>query len=192
MFKRSKGNLTENRLILLYLASRFPAGIEHDEVVKLNMQYDWMLYFDLEQFLIELCEQKLLGLHDLENRHFYRVTAEGLNLLDMYRQRIPLSIRTAIDEFVRDNTQRIERQMEIYADYTCVSDIDYEVKLRIYEYFRPIMSMTISSPSEAHAKRICQRFQREAPEIFAQVVGRLTRDDKLDQESEHGGENEDI
>ena len=65
-FKRNKGNLTENRLILLQLSSRFSAGIEHDEVVQLNMQYDWMMYFDLEQGLLELCEEHLMALQELD------------------------------------------------------------------------------------------------------------------------------
>ncbi|MDD3243052.1 MAG: DUF4364 family protein [Eubacteriales bacterium] len=178
MLKRNKGNLTENRLILLQLASRFPAGIEHDEMVQLNMQYDWMLYFDLEQGLLELCEEKLLALQELDNRRFYRATAEALNVLDLYRHRIPMSIRTAIDEFARSNSQRMERQMELFADYVCVSAIDYQVQLRINEYFRPIWSMVISAPTEEHAQRICARFKNEGPQLYAHMLAQLTRDEE--------------
>jgi len=184
-FKRNKGNLTENRLILLQLSSRFSAGIEHDEVVQLNMQYDWMMYFDLEQGLLELCEEHLMALQELDGRRFYRTTAEGLNVLEMYRHRIPMSIRTAIDEFARSNAQRMERQMELFADYDCVSAIDYQVQLRINEYFRPIFSMVISAPSEDYAKAICKRFKQCGPQLYAGVLAQLTRDEEPASPNEH-------
>ena len=79
--------LAESKIILLYLASRMPSGIEHDEIVRLNAEGNWMLYFDMEQYLLELAEDGLLALKDEGiGRRLYAATAEGLL--------IPLILRT--------------------------------------------------------------------------------------------------
>ena len=44
-------SIAENRLILLYLVSKLPLGMDHDQIVRFNQERDWMLYFDMEQFL---------------------------------------------------------------------------------------------------------------------------------------------
>lgn len=175
MFKRDKGNLTENRLILLFLAARFARGIEHDEVAALNMRHDWMLYFDMEQMLAELCDEGLLLREVLEDKVFYAVTAAGADVLGMYYKRIPMSIRSQIDSFARENAQRMVREQEFYAEYECISASHYRAILRIYELSQPIFSLDISAPDEATARAICLRFKQEATDIYAGLVARLTK-----------------
>ena len=64
MRKKPAPSLAESKLILLYLASGMPSGIEHDEIVRFNAECGWMLYFEMEQYLTELAEDALLTLRD--------------------------------------------------------------------------------------------------------------------------------
>jgi hypothetical protein len=149
--------------------------VEHDEIVKLNMAQEWVLYFDLEQFLLELCEGGYVRLRPRDNLRFYQISAQGLDVLGLYYKRIPLSVRTSIDHYVAGNTQRLEHDMEVYADYTQNSAIDYPVVLKLNEYYKPLLSIHVDAADEASARHICKRFEELAPKLYAQLLSQLTQ-----------------
>ncbi len=176
-----KTDLAENKLILLFLASRMPAGIEHDEIVRLNMEGDWMLYFDMEQYLLELLEGGLLEETGDGGPRLYAATAEGLNILGLLKTKIPLNIRTFIDERLRERRADMERNQEISAGYEQDSACEYPVTLRILENRMPLMELKLTAPSADAAELVCRRFREEAAELYASLIQRLTRDDKAEE-----------
>lgn len=172
-----KTELAENKLILLFIASRMPPGIDHDEIVRLNDEGGWMLYFDMEQYLLELAGDGLLSLCGAAGQRLYAVTAEGLNVLGLLKPKIALSIRTFIDAKMAERRQSMEREQEITADYTEDSACEFPVMLRIFENRMPIMELNLTAPSAEDAGRVCRRFREEAAELYAGLIERLTRDE---------------
>lgn len=171
-------DLAESKLILLFLASRMPSGIDHDEIVRLNMEGEWMLYFDMEQFLLELVGDSLLEAADAGGGKLYAVTAEGLHVLGLLKTKIPLHIRTFIDEKLRERRAAMERDQEITAGYDQDSASEYPVKLRILENRMPLMELNLTAPSAEAAEQVCRRFREEAADIFASLIERLTKDER--------------
>lgn len=172
-----KTELAQNKLILLFLASRMPSGMEHDEIVRFNMQSDWMLYFELEQFLLELTEDGLLSLQEGPAQKRYAATAEGLNVLGLLKAKIPLSIRSAIDAKIAERRFDMEQDQEVSASYTQDSAYEYPVVLRISENNRPLLEMNLSAPSALEAEMVCRRFRAQAADIYAELIERLTSDE---------------
>lgn len=172
----TRTGLAANKLILLYLASRLPAGIEHDEIVRFNMDGGWMLYFDMEQYLPELVEDGLLALNDAGGGKLFSATAEGLNVLGLLKSKIPLSIRSFIDGRLAERRQELERNQEITAGYVQDSAYEYPVVLRILENQRPLLEMNLVAPSAEAAELVCSRFREQAADIYAELIARLTED----------------
>jgi hypothetical protein len=177
MRPKVRADLAESKLILLFLASRMPAGIEHDEIVRFNMDGDWMLYFDMEQYLLELAEDGLLALNESGNGKLYAATAEGLSVLGHLKSRIPLSIRSFIDGRLAERRADIERSQEITADYVQDSACEYPVTLRVLENRSTLMELNLTAPTAEAAALVCRRFRDEAADIYASLIERLTRDE---------------
>lgn len=173
-----KTELAENKLILLFLASRIPAGLDHDEFVRFNNEGDWMLYFELEQYLLELVEGGLLALRGPAGQKLYAVTAEGLNVLGLLKAKIPLSIRSFIGEKMADRRMKLEQEQEISADYMQDSACEFPVMLRIFENNLPLLEMNLTAPSAEAAELVCRRFRQEGADIYASLIERLTKDEK--------------
>jgi hypothetical protein len=183
MRSKIRTDLAENKLILLFLAARMPAGIDHDEIVRFNMDGGWMLYFDMEQYLLELTEDGLLQLSDDAGGKLYAATAEGLNVLGLLKAKIPLSIRSFIDGMLAERRAEMERDQEITADYVQDSAFEYPVTLRIRENRAKLMELNLTAPSAEAAELVCRRFRAEAADIYASLIERLTRDEAMPEEN---------
>jgi hypothetical protein len=178
-----KTNLAESKLILLYLASRMPAGIEHDEIVRFNAEGGWMLYFEMEQYLPELAADGLLAVcQDGGGRRLYAPTAEGLSVLGLLKSDIPLPIRSGIDAQMAERRGDMEAEQEITADYAQDSATEYPVALRILENRLPIFQMNLTAPSAEAAEAVCARFREQAADIYAGLIARLTAEDGAENE----------
>jgi hypothetical protein len=176
MRSKIRTDLAENKLILLFLASRMPSGIEHDEIVRLNMDSNWMLYFDMEQYLLELTEDGLLASNDAGGGKLYSATAEGLHVLGLLKSKIPLSIRSFIDGTLAERRLEMEQNQEITAGYVQDSAYEYPVLLRILENQRPLLEMNLTAPSAEAAELVCSRFREQAADIYTGLIARLTQD----------------
>lgn len=180
----AKAGLAESKLILLYLASRLPAGIEHDEIVRFNAEGGWMLYFEMEQYLPELVQDGLLAVQgDGGGRRLFGPTAEGLSVLGLLKADIPLPIRSSIDANLKERRHDIEADQEIAADYAQDSSTEYPVALRISENRLPIFEMNLTAPSAEAAEIVCARFRKQAADIYAGIIARLTADEGKPEES---------
>jgi hypothetical protein len=171
-------NPTGNRLILLYLVSKMPAGLEHDDIIKLNLDGNWMLYFDLEQHLLELCEENLLSQRELDGRKVYAATAEGLGILTHLKSTIPLWIRTSIDEKVSERRVGLERELEITTYYSQDSTVEFPVRLKINENLQTLLEINMTAASAADAARVCERFRTLGEELYVQLLAKLTSDEE--------------
>ncbi len=172
-----KTELAVNKLILLYLASRMPQGLGHDDFVLFNDEGDWMLYFDMEQYLLELVEGGLLSVRVQTDQKFYAVTAEGLNVLGLLKSKIPLSIRSFIGEKMAERRLDLERDQEITASYVQDSAVEFPVMLRIFENNLPLLELNLTAPSAEAAELVCRRFKRDGADIYASLIERLTQDE---------------
>lgn len=177
-------SIAENRLILLYLVSKLPLGMDHDQIVRFNQERDWMLYFDMEQFLQELTEDGLLAVRTSYDRRIFTLTVDGLNVLNLLKNRIALNVRNNIDERVAELRDELELDLEVTANYVQASAGEYPVKLRVTEDLATLMELNLTAPTAEDAARICQRFRQEATDIYATLISRLTRDETKEEQEE--------
>ncbi len=166
-----------NRLILLFLISRMGMGLEHDEIVKLNQENNWMLYFDLEQHLRDLCDEKLLAERSQDGRKLFSVTADGLGVLSLLKSRIPLPIRSSIDARIAERRVALERSFQISAEYSQDSVSEYPIRLRITENLQTLLELQLSAATAAAAEGVCRRFRERGEQLYAGLISELTRDE---------------
>ena len=172
----SKGDLTENKLILLYILYKMRMPLSLDQLTVLITEHDWMYYFDMRQLLIELYESGLIQDEHRDNMVLYHITTAGLDLLMPFRKRIPLPIREQIDRYIIDHRQELLEETHVLAQYSQDSSLEYPVQLKLIENAQIIFQMFIPTSSEEEAKGLCERFRREGAEVYARLVHELTAD----------------
>lgn len=169
-----KDDLAENKLILLYALRRLGLSAGVPALSDLMAGRDWMNYFDMRQHLLELEEAGFLKTTESPER--YALTGEGLSALELYRKRIPFSIRCQIDEYAREHGEVIARETEVRADFTQDSADEFPVSLSIYENGAEIFRLRLVAPTREEARTLCDRFDAEGPRFYADLIHRLTGD----------------
>lgn len=166
------------RLMILYFLQRQPSGAAHEDLLRLNMEQGLTSYFDMEQQVLDLCEIGLIRRFRYAEREYLSVSAEGLEVVEIHRRKIPLSVRTAIDDFILGVPAGSNAENEISADYEQYSEADYAIRLRMSEGYAPIMEIRIRAADEDSARGICARFREEASGIYADAIKKLTTEEK--------------
>jgi len=78
MIKPRKTNISENRLIILYMLYKVGVDIFEDAFSELMMMYDWMTYFEMRECLLSLSENKYIITEDTDATRKYSITSNGL------------------------------------------------------------------------------------------------------------------
>lgn len=167
-----KNNLTENKLILLYIAKKLGVKLSYDQFYLLVDKYKWMNYFDMRECIIDLCDAGFLSDED----QCYTITADGLELLDIFKKSIVLSIRNTIDEYANNNRLKIKIDQQIFADYSQDSKNEYPVVFKIIENEMEIFSTRLVASNAKEAKSLIREFKKKAPKIYANMIKELTSD----------------
>jgi hypothetical protein len=167
-----KNNLTENKLILLYIAKKLGVKLSYDQFYVLVDKYKWMNYFDMRECIIDLSEAGFLS----NESDCFTITANGLELLDIFKKSIILSIRTTIDEYANNNRLKIKIDQQIYADYSQDSENEYPVVFKIIENEVEIFSARLVASNTKEAKSLVREFKKKAPKIYANMIKELTSD----------------
>ena len=170
-----KGDLTENKLILLYLLQQAGLPLQLDLITVLVTEQDWMYYFDMCQHPLDLSESGLIATRVLGGESFYIITPEGRESLTHFQSRIPFSIREKIDAYVRENHAELAAPTHIHATFHQREDGDFLIRLSLTEEdTHEIFSMALMARDRREAAQICQEFRKRGPSLYAQVVHQLT------------------
>jgi hypothetical protein len=169
-----KESLADQKLILLYALRKLGLSAGVPTLCDLTAGRNWMNYFDMRQHLLELAEAGFLKTDDSHER--YALTGEGLSALELYKKRIPFSIRCQIDEYARQHGAAVVRNAEIHADFTQDSADEFPVSLSISENGVEIFRLRLVATTREEARALCNQFDVEGPQIYADLIHRLTRD----------------
>ena len=167
-----KNDLTENKLILLYLHRKMGMMLPLGHAVEFIVKKDWMNYFDLHQHMHDLCEAGFVS----KQTDGYLITASGISVADEFKKRIPFSIREAIDQYVQEQKKDIQTQMQIISDYSQDSSSEFPVTLQIHEHQIQIFSLRLVASSREEAERLCKAFDKNAAQLYADMISNLARE----------------
>lgn len=170
-----KGDLTENKLILLYLLRQVGLPLQLDLMTVLVTEQDWMYYFDMRQHLFDLSESGLIVTRPMGGDTFYAITEAGRESLAMFQSMVPFSIREEIDAYVREHRAELAAPTHVHASFEERSDRSFLVRLTLTEEdMDEIFSMTLMAGDRREAAQICQEFKKNGPALYAQLVRQLT------------------
>ncbi len=178
--------VTRDKLSILYILNLLDIGLTRQQCIDIMLVNGWANYFNVVTALTELEEESLIAAIPRPYGQAYRITQEAREALEMFKARIPITLRNAYEDYIRENRERLTRETQVIATMHRESQGSYMVDLKVVEMDRVLLEISIGAPSKAHAQAACDAWPAAAEGIYANLVGALMsrEEPKMEEESE--------
>lgn len=160
---------TENKLVLLHAVNRL-GGVTAQQLLLFMVENEAMGYIEVQLGLAELVDADLLQKQKHALGTLYLLTGKGHDSLSMFRDRVPHSRLSAIEERVEAWRQRFRREKQMLADFQKLSGDEYCVHLQLLERNSSLLDMKISVPTPKIAQRFCDAWIAQASSIYTHIM----------------------
>ncbi|MDP4094095.1 MAG: DUF4364 family protein [Bacillota bacterium] len=175
MTLESNRELAENKLILLYIIEKINIPVSNLQITKLILENKFMNYFLLQQYLNELCDSGFLMREVVEEKTFYKISPSGKQTLDYFKARIPVGVKSRIDNTILDIRKNIRNETLVTSDFTPVSENEYIVTCKVREDNFSLIELNITVGTKNDARMICENWNGNPQIIYSEIIESLTR-----------------
>jgi hypothetical protein len=171
--ERPKPRLSENKLLMLYAVDKLGC-ITNNQALQFFIENDFMDYIDVQLSLAELTDGKLLHAVSQPAGLTYYVTELGLDAIDFFKNKVPVSRRSAVDCQAEKWRDIFMLESHVFADYTTAINGDIVVRLAARENDMLLFEMSISVPSSKEAEIMCDNWKKNSSQVYAAVLSMLS------------------
>lgn len=164
------------KLMILYILDKVEFPLTQAQLTNFLLEKEYTNYFNIQQVLSELLEDKFISGNTIRNSTYYEITALGGESLSFFYNKISDPIRLDIDAFLKENKYSMREENSIRADYYETKKNEFMVSLKILERGNPIIDIGLSVPSEMEAETICNNWSKKSSEIYAHIFSSLIDD----------------
>ena len=148
--------------------------LSHKELLELILTVADINYFYFQQFLSDLLEDHYIAIC-ADNPNLYELTEEGAKSLELTIDLIPGITKLKIDSQFKESFDSIQDKFSISAEYTLISEKEFIVTCKIIENHTDIFKLETYVGSKEQAKQIVNHWNKNASEIYPQILELLTK-----------------
>ena len=163
----------ENRIHMLYFMRTMGAALTKTQIAAAFFENDWIGYFETVLLLDELEEKGLIAAAPCAFGQGYLLTARGDETLDMFIAQLPLSVKSACEEYVERHGESLMRMEQFFARRTQSPSGGYDVALRAFDRDRTLLSLVINLPDAQTADRVCANWEKQAVAAYSALLKAL-------------------
>ncbi|MEN8908175.1 MAG: DUF4364 family protein [Clostridiales bacterium] len=168
-------NLAENKLILLYTLSKIELPISNQQINKFILDNKFMNYFSMQEYLNELCEDKLVSSTEYEGKSCYLLTDKGRKILEYFSGHIPKVVKVQIDLNIPNIKKSVKNELFITSNLKHKSNNDYIVECKIKEQDFDLINLKLHVGSKPNANNICVNWKKHSEIIYNDIIDILTK-----------------
>ena len=168
--KNSDESLADNKLLIMYILQKINHPVSYKELLELVISISDMNYFDFQQFLQELFEDKFILKHTLNDDEIIELTDERRNALELTIDMLPGIIKLKVDSNFKEKYNEIKDEFSVYAEYTPISETSFNVKCKIIENGTQIFNLEAIADSRSQAKQIVDNWNKKADNIYPEIL----------------------
>lgn len=158
------------RLIILYTLKCFKISMTEGNLHEALVWNDILDYFTMMDFLLDMQNLGMVSTVTIEGTLRYDITKKGHETLEMFKDRIPKSIRDKIYDLAEEELYKLERGREIVADIQPIDEKKFLAKCGIYEFGMPLMELSIFAGTRKHAAEITKKFEENAATLYKSIL----------------------
>ena len=161
------------KITALDLLSKADFPLSNKQISGFFIDGNYTDYFSIQQIINDLVDTKMIEMDQSVNESQYAITSEGLDTLNLFRERITDAIENEIAEFFRINGLQMKSENAITSDYYPSTGGGYYVHLRMSENDKNIMDFTFHVSSEPQAEAICMNWKQHYEDVYAILMDNL-------------------
>lgn len=164
----------EDKLIILYVLKKIKTSLTREQVALIIIENLQIGYFDIQLYIDDLIKDEFLSVLDYDGKSVLTLSAMGKETLKVFHQKIPAYITDMIDLYLKENREKIFKEVKITANYQKLGESDYRVDLKLHENNIVLMEISLNAPTLKLALDICNRWKENTQELYSSVLNLLT------------------
>ena len=161
--------LADNKLLILYILQKVNHPVNYKELLELVISISDMNYFDFQQFLQDLLDDKFI-------LKYQQNDDEIIEALELTIDMLPGIIKLKVDSSFKEQYNKIKEEFSVYARYTPISETNFTVTCKIIENSQTIFNLEIIADSRGQAKQMVNNWNKNAEQIYPNILKILTED----------------
>ena len=170
--------LADSKLLILYILKKISKPINYKELLELVISISDMNYFDFQQFLQDLLEDKFILKYEQNEDEIIELTIDGANALELTIDMLPGILKLKVDSNFKEEFNKIKDEFSVFAEYTPVTETDFVVKCKIIENNLTIFNLETNAGSREQAKQIVNNWNNNAINIYPEILNILTKQEE--------------
>lgn len=163
---------SENKLILLYTIHE-KENIRATELFDFVLFRGYMDYFVLQSYMAEMIASSLVVQVVQEDIPYFTLLPEGEQVVEMFRSRIPHSIREEIRNYTKNSFLSESPLMAADASIEAVSEERFDVHCRILDYDKVMLELVKSASTEEMANRTRNLWMQKGMNLYMNFLKEL-------------------
>lgn len=177
MFIESTEELAQNKLLLLYLINSSNKPLTNAQITEIILAKDYMNYFLVQQYLIELVESQFIETIQVDQEEFYSILSKGENTLVFFEDRLAENIKEDIDSEFNLIKKKEKYDRQIVTEFYQKESGQYVVNLKLVEMDDTLFSIYLDVSTLDQAKAICNRWKEDPNYIYQNIISLLSGED---------------
>ncbi len=161
------------RLIILLTLKSFEISMPEEHLQEVLVWSDILDYFTMMDFIYDMQKLEMITSVEIEGKTCYDITQKGRELVNLFKDKIPASIRDRILDNAEKKLGSIERGREIIADIVPIDTRKYLAKCGIYERGVPLLEVNLFAGSRHCAEEILKRFKKDAADLYKTILEKI-------------------
>jgi hypothetical protein len=186
----SSSEIVQNKLIILYMIDKLNMPVGNNALTRLVLEPRLMNYFMLQQCFNELCESKLLRLHNPApvksrdgsagpessgSQEGYVLTDSGRQTLQYFLNLLPPGLKKRLDKLASESRGEIRMDSLVSADFIPESENKFTVLCRMEESGFPLIELKAAAGTKKDARGVCENWKKHSAAIYAEIMEALTK-----------------
>ena len=165
--------LAVDKVLMLYVLDNSNKPITNDVLYSIVSSASTVDYFYFQQFLLDLLQTKYVVCNEDDAKKMFSITAKGKEILDLTKDIMPGIIKLKADMVLKKNVDDFEDQESIVAEYTPISETEFEVICKIVEKGETVFEVKTYAYSRLQAQNIVQNWKTNAAKLYPEMLDKL-------------------
>ncbi len=112
-----------------------------------------------------------------KNQQMYRITEKGKNVVDFFRERIPIYLREPVEEALKDLLREERLRNAVRGKISAVSPTEYTAECALYDGDNTkLMEITLYAGTREQAETIVRYYKDNSDAVYAKIIEAFSQD----------------
>ena len=168
---------SKDKLTILYFTKAINLDIAREQIYRAMVDNDCMTFLDFEIAAGELEEDGQIAAIPRPFGQAYRVTARGEEMLRLFEESLPFSLRSRLDAYSDENRDQMRVETQLVSSMEPLKSGAYLVHLKAQETEMVVLDIAFRVPTREMALRVRSNWIRESEGIYQHLLSHLLKPD---------------